>query len=82
MRPENWDSSRKDEKPQRLERMGALTRDFAHEFNNLLNSILMSARLLQANRPQDEQQRLLKVVQASALRGAEIVKGLLAETVH
>jgi signal transduction histidine kinase len=54
----------------------------AHEFNNLLNSILMSARLLQANRPQDEQQRLLKVVQASAQRGAEIVKGLLAEIVH
>jgi signal transduction histidine kinase len=62
--------------------MGALTGDIAHEFNNLLNSILMSARLLQANRPQDEQQRLLKVVQASALRGAEIVKGLLVETVH
>ena len=82
MRPENWDSTQKDEQGQRSKRMGALTGNMAHEFNNLLNSILMSARLLQANRPQDEQQRLLKVVQASAQRGAEIVKGLLAETVH
>jgi signal transduction histidine kinase len=60
-----------------LERIGTLPGDIAHEFNNLLNSILMSAKLLQMGRPQDEQQHLLKVLEASARRGAEMVKGLM-----
>jgi signal transduction histidine kinase len=79
MRPENWDLTRKDEKAQRPERSATLTGDTAHEFNNLLNSILMSAKLLQMGRPQDEQQHLLKVLEASAQRGAEMVKELLGE---
>jgi two-component system cell cycle sensor histidine kinase/response regulator CckA len=82
MLPEKWDLTRKDEKPHRLERIGTLTRDIPHEFNNLLNSILMSAKLLQMGRPQDDQQHLLKVLEASARRGAEMVKELLAESVH
>ena len=82
MRPENWDLTRKDEKAQRLERIGTSTRDIAHEFNNLLNSIWMSAKLLQMGRPENEQQHLLKVLEASAQRGAEMVKELLAEPVH
>ena len=79
MRPKNWYPTRENEKAQRLERIGTLTRDIPHEFNNLLNSILMSAKLLQMGRPQDEQQHLLKVLEASAQRGAEMVKGLFAE---
>jgi signal transduction histidine kinase len=62
----------------RLENLGTLIGAIAHDFNNVLNSILMSARLLQMGRPEDEQQRLLKVLQASAVRGSEMVKGLLA----
>jgi signal transduction histidine kinase len=82
MPPEKWDVTRKDEKPQRLERIGTLPGDIAHAFNNLLNSILMSAKLLQMRRPEDEQERLLKVLESSARRGAEMVNGLLAEPVH
>jgi two-component system, cell cycle sensor histidine kinase and response regulator CckA len=82
MRPENWHLARKDERAQRPERVGTSTRDIAHEFNNVLNSILMSAKLLQVGRPEDEQQHLLKVLVASAQRGAEMVKGLLAVPVH
>jgi two-component system, cell cycle sensor histidine kinase and response regulator CckA len=82
MRPENSDLARKDEKAQRPERVGTSTRDIAHEFNNVLNSILMSAKLLRMGRPADEQQHLLKVLEASAQRGAEMVKGLLTAPVH
>jgi signal transduction histidine kinase len=68
-RRQNWLSARK------VDLIG-----IAHDFNNLLNPILMSVRLLQMNRPEDERQRLLKILQASAERGAEMVKRLLAET--
>jgi hypothetical protein len=63
---------------QRLESIGTLTGGIAHDFNNLLNPILMSAKLLKMDRPENEQHHLLKVLQASAERGAEMVKGLLA----
>ena len=82
MRPANWSLTRKDEKAGRLEHIATLPRDIAHDFNNVLNSILMSAKLLQMGRPEEEQQHLLKVLEASAQRGAEMVKGLLAEPVH
>jgi signal transduction histidine kinase len=71
------------ERDGRPNRLGARKVDLigiAHDFNNLLNPILMSVRLLQMNRPEDERQRLLKILQASAERGAEMVKRLLAET--
>ena len=57
---------------------GPLIGGIAHDFNNVLNSILMSARLLQMGRPELEKHRLLKIIQASAERGAAMVKGLLA----
>jgi len=62
---------------QRLESIGTLAGGIAHDFNNLLNPILMAVRLLQMGMPEADQQRLLKVLQASAERGAEMVKGLL-----
>src|SRR5262249_9567356 len=63
---------------QRLESIGTLTGGIAHDFNNLLNPILMSVKLLQMDRPGEEQQHLLKILKASAERGAEMVKTLLA----
>jgi two-component system cell cycle sensor histidine kinase/response regulator CckA len=54
----------------------------AHDFNNVLNSILMSARLLQMGRPEPEKHRLVNIIQASAERGAAMVKGLLALADH
>lgn len=60
------------------ESISTLIGDVAHDFNNVLNSILMSASLLQMGRPEQEQHHLLRVIQASAERGAAMVKGLLA----
>jgi signal transduction histidine kinase len=82
MRPENWDLTRNDDKAEELKPIGTFPRDIAHEFNNVLNSICMSAKLLEMGRPEDEQKRLLKVLQASAQRGAKMVRGFLAEPVY
>jgi two-component system cell cycle sensor histidine kinase/response regulator CckA len=62
---------------QRLESIGTLAGGIAHDFNNLLNPILMSVKLLQMDRAEADRQRLLNVLQASAERGAEMVRGLL-----
>ncbi len=63
---------------QRLESIGVLASSIAHDFNNLLNPILMAVKLLREERPEDERQHLLTILQASAERGAEIVRQLLS----
>jgi nitrogen-specific signal transduction histidine kinase len=60
------------------ESIGPLIGGIAHDFNNMLNSILMSATLLQMGRSAQEQDHLLKIIQASAERSAAMVKGLMA----
>jgi len=63
---------------QRLESIGVLAGGIAHDFNNLLTPILMAVKLLKENRPDEERQHLLTTLQASAERGAEMVRQLLA----
>jgi len=63
---------------QRLESIGVLAGSVAHDFNNLLNPILMAVMLLREERPEEERQHLLTTLQASAERGAEIVRQLLS----
>jgi PAS domain S-box-containing protein len=63
---------------QRMESIGTLASGIAHDFNNLLSPILMSIRLLQARIPDEEGQRLLAMLQASAERGASLVKQVLS----
>lgn len=63
---------------QRLESVGVLASGIAHDFNNLLTPILMAAKLLKEDRPEEERQHLLTTLQASAERGAEMVGQLLA----
>jgi signal transduction histidine kinase len=63
---------------QRLESIGTLAGGIAHDFNNLLTPILMSVKLLQEDRDEDERQRLLSALQVSAERGAQMVKQLLS----
>lgn len=63
---------------QRLESVGILAGGIAHDFNNLLTPILMAAKLLKENRPDEERRRLLTTLQASAERGAELVRQLLS----
>jgi signal transduction histidine kinase/CheY-like chemotaxis protein len=63
---------------QRLESIGILAGGIAHDFNNLLTPILMAVKLLKQDRPEDERHLLLRTLQASAERGAGMVRQLLA----
>jgi two-component system, cell cycle sensor histidine kinase and response regulator CckA len=63
---------------QRMESIGTLASGIAHDFNNLLSPILMSIQLLQARVQDEEGQRLLAMLQASAQRGASLVKQVLS----
>src|SRR5258705_419580 len=53
---------------QRMESIGTLASGIAHDFNNLLSPIMMSIQLLQARITDEDGQRLLAMLQASAER--------------
>lgn len=63
---------------QRMESIGTLASGIAHDFNNLLSPIMMSIQLLQARITDEDGQRLLSMLQASAERGAGLVKQVLS----
>lgn len=63
---------------QRLESIGTLAGGIAHDLNNMLTPIMMSANLLQKDRPAGERDSLVSNIRASAERGAEMVKQLLS----
>lgn len=63
---------------QRMESIGTLASGIAHDFNNLLSPILMSIQLLQGRIDDEDGQRLLAMLQASAERGASLVKQVLS----
>ena len=62
---------------QRLQSVGALASGIAHDLNNVLSPILLSAQLLRKQFPQEKQQNLLNNLEKSAMRGASIIKQLL-----
>ena len=63
---------------QRLESIGTLTGGIAHDLNNVLTPILMGAKLLASGRAAGNRQGLLDTMVASAQRGADLIKQLLA----
>ena len=63
---------------QRMESIGTLASGIAHDFNNLLSPILMSIQLLQLKINDEDGQRLLAMLRASAERGAGLVKQVLS----
>ncbi len=63
---------------QRMESIGTLASGIAHDFNNLLAPITMSIQLLRAKIHDEESQRLLGMLEASAERGAGLVKQVLS----
>ncbi len=67
---------------QRLESLGTLASGIAHDLNNVLTPILAIAQLLPLKLPDlNEQNRsLLKVLEDSARRGADMVKQILTFT--
>ncbi|MCC6234647.1 MAG: response regulator [Verrucomicrobiales bacterium] len=62
---------------QRLEAIGALAAGIAHDLNNILAPVLMSAPLLRGTRPDAEDAVIIDTVEQCAKRGADIVRQLL-----
>ncbi|NJM46618.1 MAG: hypothetical protein HC860_10935 [Alkalinema sp. RU_4_3] len=64
---------------QRLESIGTLASGIAHDLNNVLTPILASSQLLLLKHPDldSQSQRLLKMLESSARRGAALVKQIL-----
>ncbi|WP_445246031.1 PAS domain S-box protein [Microcoleus sp. OTE_8_concoct_300] len=64
---------------QRLESLGTLASGIAHDFNNILTPILGASQLLplKITNINEPTQRLLKLLSASAKRGAELVNKIL-----
>lgn len=62
---------------QRLEAVGALASGIAHDLNNILAPILMTAPLLSDTITDGESRNLLKTIDTCARRGADVIKQLL-----
>ncbi len=62
---------------QRMESIGTLAGGIAHDLNNILSPILTSLELIRSCLPKREDQELVDIVEASANRGAEMVKQIL-----
>ncbi len=64
---------------QRLESLGTLASGIAHDLNNVLTPILAVAQLLPLKLPTltEQNQRLLKILEDSSRRGADMVKQIL-----
>jgi PAS domain S-box-containing protein len=62
---------------QRQESLGALASGIAHDLNNVLTPIMISAQLLQEPVGDEDRRQLLSTIEASAARGAGIVKQVL-----
>ena len=64
---------------QRMESIGTLAGGVAHDLNNILSPIMMSAPLLRmAELPVADRERLLDTIETNAQRGGDIVRQLLA----
>jgi len=65
---------------QRLESLGTLASGIAHDLNNVLTPILAVVQLLPLRFPDlnDSTRQMLKSLESSALRGAELVKQILS----
>ncbi|MCU0527356.1 MAG: response regulator [Elainella sp. Prado103] len=67
---------------QRLESLGTLASGIAHDLNNVLTPILTISQLLRLNQPEldSRSQEMLKVLEDSARRGANLIKQILTFT--
>lgn len=65
---------------QRLESIGTLSSGIAHDLNNVLAPILMTAQLLESQLHDERSKRLLPLLINNAKRGANLVKQVLSFT--
>ena len=63
---------------QRLESVGTLAGGIAHDLNNILTPIMMSASLLKMDLGDPEQLELVSDIANAAKRGAEIIQQILS----
>jgi signal transduction histidine kinase/ActR/RegA family two-component response regulator len=63
---------------QRMESLGTLAGGIAHDLNNVLAPLLMSVQLLKLKMGDQDGQRLLTTLETNVLRGAKLIKQLLA----
>jgi PAS domain S-box-containing protein len=63
---------------QRVETIGTLTGGIAHDLNNILAPIMMSAPLLRQELEPEEMEKLLNTIETCAQRGANLVRQLLS----
>lgn len=62
---------------QRLESIGTLAGGIAHDLNNILSPIMMSAEMLRMNGADEDSMRWLEMIRENTERGAELVKQVL-----
>jgi two-component system, cell cycle sensor histidine kinase and response regulator CckA len=65
---------------QRLESIGTLASGIAHDLNNVLAPILMTAQLLESRSHDERSKKLLPILISNAKRGANLVKQVLSFT--
>lgn len=63
---------------QRMESIGTLASGVAHDLNNILAPIMMSVPLLRGPLTSESRENIITTIEMSALRGAQIVKQVLA----
>ncbi|KAB8319944.1 PAS domain S-box protein [Tolypothrix campylonemoides VB511288] len=63
---------------QRLESLGTLASGIAHDLNNILAPMLMSAQLLRMTISDERSQQFLQTLETNAQRGAALVKQVLS----
>ncbi len=63
---------------QRMESIGTLAGGIAHDLNNVLSPIMMAIEVLRSKNPDPRSHAILKTIETSAVRGADIVRQVLA----
>jgi PAS domain S-box-containing protein len=63
---------------QRMESVGMLAGGIAHDLNNILTPIMLSIEILNATIEDPEAKSILEIIEASAKRGADIVRQVLS----
>jgi PAS domain S-box-containing protein len=66
------------QRAQRMESLGTLAGGIAHDLNNVLAPLLMSVQLLKNKVDDKDGQKLLSSLEANVLRGAKLIKQVLA----